>query len=106
MGAPITKHLDLEVEHIEVLQRNLQLGTIEHRIAKRSRILLLRAQGLGAGAIAEKVGCGRATVYRVQDRYEARGLDGLHDLPRPGRPPNFSPSAGGADHRAGVLSAS
>ena len=47
--------------------------------ALRARIMLLLHEGLGAGEIAERVGCVRATVYRTLYRYEDLGEDSLYD---------------------------
>jgi transposase len=85
------RKLVLRVEHVELLRRNLRTGTIEARISRRSRILLLRAGGMGPGEVAEVAGCHRATVWRTENRYREEGLKALHDHPRPGRPPTFSP---------------
>lgn len=87
----------LQAEHLEVLQTNLRTGKTEYRVARRSRILLLRAEGVGQTDIAERLGIGRNTVWRIEERYHQEGLGALHDHPRPGRPRVFSPSAEGAD---------
>lgn len=55
--------------------------------------MLLAADGVPNSEIAERVGAGRATVIRWRARYEARGLAGLDDRERSGRPREL-------DHRA------
>ena len=85
--------LVVQEEHVEFLQELLQVGKTERRVAYRARILLLRQEGLGPTAVAEQVGCGMATVWRVERRYRQEGLQALYDRPRPGRPRRFpSPS--------------
>lgn len=54
--------------------------------AKRARIVLLAADGVANSRIAELVGASGNTVLGWRERYEQRGLNGLADLPRPGRP--------------------
>ncbi len=44
-----------------------------------------------ATGVAAELGIGRATLYRWQDRYEARGLEGLVDVPRLGRASDLDP---------------
>lgn len=45
-----------------------------------------------ATRVAAELGIGRATLYRWQDRYEARGLEGLVDAPRLGRASDLDPA--------------
>ena len=56
-------------------------------------MMLLAADGVPNSEIAERVGAGRATVIRWRGRYETRGLAGLDDRERSGRPREL-------DHRA------
>ena len=100
MRGPKPRKFVLQAEHIEILQRNLRTGKTEHRVAYRSRILTLRAEGLGPSRVAERVGVDRTTVWRVEERYRSSGLEALRDLPRPGRPRTISPPAEGAGRRA------
>ena len=94
--------LILQVEHVSILQQNLRTGKTEHRVARRSQILLLRAEGQTPSDVAQRLGCGRNTVWRIEERYRAEQLEALFDRPRPGRPRHFSPAAQGADRRAGL----
>ena len=104
MRGPKPQALVLEAEHVEVLRTNLRTGTTEYRVASRSRILLLRAEGLGPQQVADRVGCDRTTVWRVEQRYRGGGdaLGALHDRPRSGRPPEVSPPSAGASRRLGL----
>ncbi|MFF3489866.1 FCD domain-containing protein [Streptomyces sp. NPDC002795] len=52
----------------------------------RSRIVLARADGLSAQEVAQDLGVSAATVTKWVRRYAERGLDGLADAPRSGRP--------------------
>lgn len=54
--------------------------------ARRARIVLLCAQGLGTAAVAAEVGCAKQTVVTWRERYRSGGIAALGDAPRPGRP--------------------
>lgn len=92
--------LVLQDEHVEILRQNLRTGKTEYRTARRSQILLLRAEGVAPTEVATRVGCERCTVWRVEQRYRAEHLAAIEDRPRPGRPRKFSPSAESTDRRA------
>jgi transposase len=55
-------------------------------LAQRARIVLLAAEGVSNTEIAERVGVSRPTVISWRSRYDRRGIAGLVDEPRPGRP--------------------
>ncbi len=55
-------------------------------LARRARIVLLAAEGMANTETAERVGVSRQTVLSRRAAYLERGLDGLSDAPRPGRP--------------------
>lgn len=59
----------------------------------RAAIILWSAQGQSAASIARTLGVTVRTVYRCRQRWRSRGLEGLADSPRPGRPPRVSPAA-------------
>ena len=94
--------LVVQEEHVEMLEGQLRSGKTEHRVAYRARIVLLRGEGLGPSEVAERVGCDRTTVWRIEERYREQGLDALFDRPRPGRPRTISPPAKNANCRQGV----
>jgi hypothetical protein len=55
-------------------------------LARRARIVLLAGDGLANERIAELVGVSPTTVRSWRARYAHRGLDGLPDAARSGRP--------------------
>ena len=55
-------------------------------MARRARIVLLAADGVANYTIAERVGVTRPTVNLWRSRYAERGLAGLVEEQRPGRP--------------------
>jgi transposase len=61
-------------------------STVRAGLAQRARIVLLAADGVSNTAIAGLVGVSRPTVIGWRERYQERGLPGLHDEDRPGRP--------------------
>jgi Winged helix-turn helix len=89
-------------EHVEVIQEVLRDGHTEQRVARRARILMLRAQGLRVEEVAQRVERDTSTIWRVCERYRERGVDALYDAPRTGRPRVFSPSGAGAHRKPGL----
>jgi transposase len=55
-------------------------------MAQRAQIVLLAAAGMANTEIARLVGASRPTVLKWRNRYEARGVAGLDDGQRSGRP--------------------
>ena len=55
-------------------------------VARRARIVLAAADGLGHAETAKALGVGKATVSKYRSRFVHRRLDGLLDEPRPGAP--------------------
>ena len=74
---------EAEREQLESWSRR---RTTAQALAQRSRIVLLVAEGLRTGEVAERLGVHRNTVAKWRRRFEAERLDGLVDEPRPGRP--------------------
>ncbi len=70
----------------EELTRLTRSSSVRAGLAQRARIVLLAADGVANTAIAEKVGASRPTVIQWRNRYAAKGIDGLVDDPRSGRP--------------------
>jgi transposase len=68
------------------LTRWARAGTTPQRLARRARILLGSAAGLGSRRLAQQEGMSRTTVQRWRARFLADGCTGLHDRPRRGRP--------------------
>ena len=63
--------------------------TITAAAAQRGRILLMAAEGVPNAEIARWVGVSRPTVVGWRSRYQERGIAGLADEDRPGRPPRI-----------------
>ena len=56
----------------------------------RAQIVLAAARGRGNARIARDLGISQDTARKWRGRFAVRGLDGLADLPRPGRPRRIS----------------
>lgn len=65
-----------------VLEGWVHASGMKSRLARRARIVLLAADGLGNTAIAEKVGVSRPTVLFWRGRYERGGVAALEYLDR------------------------
>jgi transposase len=89
MGAVMAGHA-VEVvqkgEEREVLERWARRPKSAQALALRCRIVLAAAEGQQSKEIAARLGCSRHTVGKWRGRFAQRGLDGLHDEPRPGQP--------------------
>lgn len=70
----------------EKLTQLIRCPSVRAGLAQRARIVLLAADGVSNTAIADKVGVSRPTVIGWRDRYQAKGIAGLHDAPRSGLP--------------------
>ena len=68
------------------LQKLVRSTTVRSGLAARARVVLLASQGLANYEIAALVGMSRPTVNRWRSRYAERGIAGLADEQRPGRP--------------------
>jgi transposase len=80
----------LSAEERGVLERNVRGARTEQRLAFRSRIVLLAAEGMGTNAIAAQLQATPATVSKWRLRFARRGLAGLADAPRSGAPGRYS----------------
>src|SRR4051794_1846188 len=91
---------ELAPEERQALEQLASSRTAQARLVERAKILLAIAEGRGATAIARDLGASRPTVYTWIHRFNDRGLAGLGDRPRSGRPRTYS-----ADQRAEVIAA-
>lgn len=73
------------------LTQLLRRGRTGLWIAARAQAVLLAAAGSSTSEIARRVGRDRGWVREWVRRFGRHRLAGLHDAPRAGRPPKFSP---------------
>lgn len=81
-----------DAEEVE-LSRRARRSRAEVRDALRARIILAAARGAANAVIARDEGVHVDTVRKWRSRFAERGLDGLRDLPRSGRPSVFEAAA-------------
>src|SRR5580765_8693709 len=85
-GMPVRAEVGLSDEERETLERWARRPTSAQALAFRCRIVLAAAEGRSSSEIAADLGCTGSTVGRWRGRFARRGIDGLHDEPRPGKP--------------------
>jgi hypothetical protein len=73
------------------LERVSRSTAVRAGLVKRARIILLLARGTSISETARLVGDQRRIVREWGRRYQQQRMQGLYDLPRPGRRPVFSP---------------
>jgi transposase len=81
-----------EDEQIE-LSRRIRSATISQRDGRRARVILLAAQGCSRNEIAQLTGLSVVSVTRWCKRFQELRLQGLVDLPGPGRKPSLPAEA-------------
>src|SRR5215472_3080097 len=84
MARPI-KRLQAEPDVMAELRRRSRSTTIGVRDRERANIILLRIQGLGVEAVAERLSTTPKRVSLWSTRFGRSGLDGLADQPGRGR---------------------
>ncbi len=87
--APLKVVLDREQRM--VLDEIAHAMTYPYRDVIRARMILLLADGVSQAEVGRRVGLRRRIVRKWAERFVERGLLGLNDAPRSGRPPRFSP---------------
>jgi transposase len=85
--------LELSEDERAELTRWTRSSSIRAALARRARIVLLAAEGVPNAEIARRVGGSRQTVLDWRTRFAERGLAGLDDQPRSGRPPTVDEQA-------------
>lgn len=74
------------------LERLARCRKAEARVVERAAILLALAAGEKPAHVARRLGVSRITVYGRLRRFNKAGLRALHDDPRTGRPPRYTPA--------------
>jgi len=91
MARPI-KRLQAEPNVMAELQRRSRSTTIGMRDRERANIILLRIEGLGVEAVAERLNTTSRRVSMWSTRFAGSGLDGLADEPGRGRKASIAPA--------------
>jgi transposase len=85
--------VEVTIKRRRKLERIVAAGTSEQRLVLRARIVLAAAGGMSDRRIAEQLGCSVPTVRTWRERFACRGVPGIFDRPRFGRPPVHGPAA-------------
>jgi transposase len=82
----LTMTVDVPPRDLELLRSWTRSPSVRAGLARRARIVLLAAEGLGTNEIVRRTGVSKPTVIAWKRRYVADGVGGLDDRPKPGRP--------------------
>jgi transposase len=91
--AKVATAVHVSDEEREELERRLRTPKTEQRFAFRARVVLAAAAGEGSSSIARREGVQVNTVSTWRTRFAAKGLPGLQDEPRRGRPTAYGVEA-------------
>lgn len=86
MAGPAAITIELAEHERDELKRWTRRRKTAQALATRARIVLAAADGLNNAQICAKLGVCRPTVQTWRKRFAERGLEGLDDEPRSGRP--------------------
>lgn len=89
MGRPNTSVIITPAERSD-LRAIVRSRSLPHAVVRRARIVLLSAEGTSNRAVARQCGVSAPVVSLWRQRYQQRGLAGLHAELRPGRPRSHS----------------
>lgn len=74
-----------------ILESKTRKYTSSYMDVIRAKIVLYAAEGLENKEIAARLDTSFQIVSKWRKRFFEQGLEGLHEAPRRGRPPRFSP---------------
>ena len=78
--------IELDVDTRAQLESIARSRSMPHALVRRAQIILGLDDGETGVEVAERLGVSRITVSTWRRRFAERGLEGLHDEIRPGRP--------------------
>jgi transposase len=88
---PGAKNIQVDEQAQEELKALAASRTSAVRLWERATIIMELAAGTAKQEIAKQLGLVRQTVLRWEQRFLQRGMDGLNDAPRSGRPRTIGP---------------
>src|SRR3546814_10550211 len=86
------------------LERLSRSRSGEVRMAERARIVLACLRGKRNDEIADEMGLRPNTVGQWRRRFAQRGIAGLHDAPRSGKPPKYGVELRSEEHTSELQS--
>lgn len=90
MGRPATQVVLTDEERLK-LEAIVRAQTSEQRDVRRAQVILAAAAGEDTIAIAARLGHSNSTVTRWRKRFAEKGLEGMEDAHRSGRPVRITP---------------
>jgi transposase len=87
--ARVAVALSCTAEVMAELERLSRSRSGEVRMAERARIVLACLRGRGNDEVAREIGVRPNTVGQWRRRFAERGIAGLRDEPRPGKPAKY-----------------
>lgn len=94
--------LELTPEERSMLEARARAYSSPYRDVMRARIVLYAAEGWDNERIAARLDTPRQVVSRWRKRFFEQRLAGLEELPRGGRPADFSPRGRGRHQSPGL----
>jgi len=88
MGRPNTV-VKVSAAEREQLASIVRSRSLPHSLVRRARIVLMSADAVATGMIAERCGVSVPTISHWRRCWRARGVAGLHGERRPGRPRSY-----------------
>jgi transposase len=85
MGRPNIALMISEADRLQ-LDSMVRSRSVPHSLVRRAQIILLSGAGKSNREVARRCGVSAPAVSHWRRRYQTRGLAGLHDELRPGRP--------------------
>jgi putative transposase len=88
---PQATTIQLDEQSLERLTCLAESRTAAARLVERAKIIVGLVAGITKKVIAEQLGIARQTVQRWEEKFRDRGIEGLEDAPRSGRPATIGP---------------
>ncbi len=89
--ARIGKPIQLTIEEKEELLTMSRSHKLEKRYVERAEIILCSGQGMSLDEIVDQTGLSKPVVNKWRQRFRKRGIAGLKDAPRSGKPKVITP---------------
>src|SRR5574337_1629076 len=84
--------ITLSAQDRDTLNGWVRVGATPQKLVLHAMIVLLAADDTSNAAIAEELGICVDTARKWRARFAGKGIEGLADAPRPGRPPIYAPA--------------
>lgn len=84
------RRIELTQEELRDLRTVVQSTKAERRMMERARVILCWHEGKSFARTEAETGMTQMTINKWRKRYRERGLEGLMDAPRSGKPPKYS----------------